>query len=494
MTMRSRTALMLAFMLLVTGAPCIESPVLAAEVAPASGRDTLHLLARVDTAWPAKGVRVSGNLVVLHESYNINLFDVQDPAHPVLLSRITSADMLAAGYDIGSSPTRTGSFAYYGHITLAGNHLILGSESGLLFIDISDPRNPRIVSRAPLTQFRPDLGGIVDVAVEGNYAYVAVWNRLVCLDISVITRPVVVGTAQTSSWGIWSMVVEHGRLYINQGSWIEIWDVSNPALPRFLCRVNSPGFVSSLSVHGGLLAMGTEEGSVALVDVSTPRAPRLLWQGSLSISPSAVMWWSRPWWNHIMRVDFDGDRLVAVNRNHITTLDISNPQYPRVLADIFSGDIGLPYDVRLVGSRIFVATRRLPYYAESQGLMIFDLDADVTPPTLDVSVSPTVLWPANHRMVEITAAITVRDDRDPRPRVWIESITSNEADSGRGSGKRGGDIQRTADGRVFLRAERNGNGTGRIYTITYVAADASGNSTRKAVVVSVPHDRRAAGK
>jgi endo-1,4-beta-xylanase len=40
-----------------------------------------------------------------------------------------------------------------------------------------------------------------------------------------------------------------------------------------------------------------------------------------------------------------------------------------------------------------------------------------------------------------------------------------------------------------LRAERLGNGNGRVYTITYTATDKAGNVITKSVEVSVPHDK-----
>ncbi|MGZ5433076.1 MAG: choice-of-anchor X domain-containing protein, partial [Thermoanaerobaculia bacterium] len=115
---------------------------------------------------------------------------------------------------------------------------------------------------------------------------------------------------------------------------------------------------------------------------------------------------------------------------------------------------------------------------------------DNTPPVLTVSVTPSVLYPPNHQMVEITPTITVSDDRDPDPRVDLVSITSNEGDDVRGDGNTSQDISIDADGRIFLRAERSGLAEGRIYTITWRARDDSGNESLASATVTVPHDRR----
>ena len=102
---------------------------------------------------------------------------------------------------------------------------------------------------------------------------------------------------------------------------------------------------------------------------------------------------------------------------------------------------------------------------------------DTTPPDLTVVLSPTVLWPPNHKLVEIKASIAVRDVCDPNPTVRLVSITSNEPDNGQGDGDTTGDSQGAAlgtDDRTFLlRSERSGPGGGRVYTVTYEASDHS---------------------
>jgi hypothetical protein len=46
----------------------------------------------------------------------------------------------------------------------------------------------------------------------------------------------------------------------------------------------------------------------------------------------------------------------------------------------------------------------------------------------------------------------------------------------------------TPDLEFQLRAERLGNGNSRVYTITYQAADSSGNTVLAEAIVTVPHD------
>lgn len=117
---------------------------------------------------------------------------------------------------------------------------------------------------------------------------------------------------------------------------------------------------------------------------------------------------------------------------------------------------------------------------------------DDTPPVITVDLNRTVLWPPNHKMVDIHATVTVTDNADPFPTFALVSVISTEPPNDKGDGNTDMDIQRLGDADpdldFQLRAERQGRGNGREYLITYMATDASGNTTTMTVAVTVPHD------
>jgi hypothetical protein len=115
---------------------------------------------------------------------------------------------------------------------------------------------------------------------------------------------------------------------------------------------------------------------------------------------------------------------------------------------------------------------------------------DLVPPVLQVAVTPDVLWPPNHKYVEVTATVTATDDGGTAPTVTLISVTSNEPDNGRGDGNTRNDIRIIDDTTFELRAERSALGWGRVYTITYQAEDAAGNINVEAATVSVPLNKR----
>jgi hypothetical protein len=118
---------------------------------------------------------------------------------------------------------------------------------------------------------------------------------------------------------------------------------------------------------------------------------------------------------------------------------------------------------------------------------------DTVPPTLDVALDPATLWPPDHELVGVGAELTAVDLCDPAPALELVSIASDEPDDGPGDGHTVGDIQGadlgSADGEFLLRAERQGGGDGRVYTVVYSAADASGNAVETTAEVVVPKSR-----
>ena len=89
--------------------------------------------------------------------------------------------------------------------------------------------------------------------------------------------------------------------------------------------------------------------------------------------------------------------------------------------------------------------------------------------------------------------MTARNFADPSPTVVLTSVVSNEPDNGKGDGNTVDDVQGadvgTADYDFQVRAERSAKGSGRVYTVTYTATDAFGNSASGSATVTVPHSK-----
>lgn len=118
--------------------------------------------------------------------------------------------------------------------------------------------------------------------------------------------------------------------------------------------------------------------------------------------------------------------------------------------------------------------------------------SDTIPPTISVGLDPGMLWPPNHKLVDIEATV-VAEDNCPGVSFELVSASSDEPDNGPADGNTTDDIQDaetgTPDVNFKLRAERAGNGDGRTYTATYTATDGSDNEATDSDTVEVPHDQ-----
>jgi hypothetical protein len=113
---------------------------------------------------------------------------------------------------------------------------------------------------------------------------------------------------------------------------------------------------------------------------------------------------------------------------------------------------------------------------------------DTTPPSISApAATPNVLWPPNHKMVDVAVSYAVSDAGDPSPACSL-GVTSNEPVNGTGDGDTAPDWQVIDSHHARLRAERAGTGNGRIYTIKVTCTDASGNSASRTTTVTVPHN------
>jgi predicted extracellular nuclease len=106
---------------------------------------------------------------------------------------------------------------------------------------------------------------------------------------------------------------------------------------------------------------------------------------------------------------------------------------------------------------------------------------EAIPPSASATATPDVIWPPNGRLKSVSVALDVTDGNP-----FTVDLVSVEADEVVAPG----DIVILDDTHFRLRAERDDEGDGRVYTMTYLATDDCGNSTEFTATVEVPHDLR----
>ncbi|MFL5357383.1 hypothetical protein [Archangium sp.] len=100
----------------------------------------------------------------------------------------------------------------------------------------------------------------------------------------------------------------------------------------------------------------------------------------------------------------------------------------------------------------------------------------------NVKANPNLLWPPNHKfhLVSLSGAKSIS----------ITSVKQDEPLDAGGDGHTTPDAMKVGGHKyqVELRAERSGQGDGRVYCIAFTAKDNQGKTCKGTVLVGVPHD------
>jgi hypothetical protein len=139
-------------------------------------------------------------------------------------------------------------------------------------VDVSNPASPIVIGGL-------DLGGIDDIAVAGNYAYVVTYSVFHVLDLSDPTSPVISGSLDVGG-GTGGVAASDGYAYVADGhGGFQVVDVSNPYSPSIVGgRINGlmdvPGNARGVSVSGDYVHVANNWGShrvlPAQCDVAVP--------------------------------------------------------------------------------------------------------------------------------------------------------------------------------------------------------------------------------
>jgi hypothetical protein len=130
----------------------------------------------------------------------------------------------------------------------------------LFVVDVTDPTHPILEGS---TNLPGREYGYADVALQGNYAYVADDSAgLRVIDISDPAAPVEVGAYDTPGTAT-RLVVNGNYVYLADGeAGLRVIDITDPTAPYEVAAYVSPGFASDLAFSGGYVYLA--EGSTGM--------------------------------------------------------------------------------------------------------------------------------------------------------------------------------------------------------------------------------------
>jgi hypothetical protein len=294
------------------------------------------VLGRYELGYWGGEVAVSGNIVcVINWQTGLDFIDVSDPAQPKMVG---SYDIPRAAADVAIVGTR----AY-----------VAAGTAGVQIIDITDPASPVRLGACGVDGY---AGNIV---VSGHLACVAdKWHdgRLLVIDVSAPATPVLVGAYEAGPVAF-GLAMSGNLVYLaDNRNGLLIVDVSNPAQPvragQYLVSGGTGGGSSfGVAVSGTLAYLACGQAGFVVLDVSNPAAPVRL--GSCE----NLGWWGR-------NFPIAANRAYLPWNNLLEVIDVTNPARPVPLGLCDVGGYASPGGV--TGGRAYVA--------ESEGwLRIIDL-------------------------------------------------------------------------------------------------------------------------
>jgi len=331
----------------------------------------------------------SGTAYLANGGWGLTILDVTKPSSPTLRASYETlsdaGDVYLGGgvayvanglrglktVDVSNpaSPKVLGSVALPGaatKVTVSGKRAYICDNSGttpetwrsfLHIVDVAMPSSPRLLG----FYIAPEAW---DVAVSGNWAYVANNDGFQVVDVSNPSSPTLRGSFATPGWP-GGVSVSGGLAFVADYSTLQIIDVRNPAAPFLrssfpaspIYRIRNVFVASGVAYTDGVWNASGTPGDFACIDVRNPDAPKLL--GVYDIAG-----------------EFDtgefyvSNGLAYVVLDMLRVLDVRKPSAPTLCGSY-------PVGVGSFKPGVF-ASGDLVYLADSLGLRIYQFTGTVT--------------------------------------------------------------------------------------------------------------------
>lgn len=291
----------------------------------------------------ALGVAVAGTRAYVSCLADLRVVELADPARPVVIGSTVAPGV---------------------RLTIAGERALVATRGAVAVVDISNPVSPARIGGVDT----PDLA--VDVAVSGEYAYVADrFSGLKAVDVSDPSVPRIAGSVNTFGWP-YGVAVSDGYAYLSSffalGNFSEaslrIVDILNPSAPRLMGSLSTTGYGRDVAVAGDYAYLAAFD-QVRVVDVSDPAMPVLV--GSVR-----------------MRGHLNPGNAIALSASHafvadgdagLTVLDISDPAAPAIVGH--AATPRLAAGIAISGKYAYLTT------SDDSRLLVFNI-TDPTAPSM----------------------------------------------------------------------------------------------------------------
>ena len=178
--------------------------------------------------------RGTGNVVYITTHRGVAIVNISNPSNPQF-----------SGYISGTQ----GNQYVLEDMDILGNILAVSAHAdGVFLYDFSNPANPTLISTIPAIN-------AWTVRFYENLVYIGDGDFIRILDVSNIQNPIEVYDWSTGS-AVKDLSIDNGVLYTALGSeGVSVYDLSNPELPFFLANHNTTGLANRVQIFDGKCAV-----------------------------------------------------------------------------------------------------------------------------------------------------------------------------------------------------------------------------------------------
>lgn len=305
------------------------------QIVDATNPSAMTLIDEIDYQGTTTEVAVEGNLLFVGSSDELSIFDVSEPASPLL---IDSMEFYLNALHVEGSAVHTGS----------------GWNQGLLKIDAADPTNA-----VPIGRIRSE-GNITAITVQDEMVYVAMGpDGIGVVNEEHLSIPAVATCPTGSTFGEVYVAGQAAAVHGFFGSQVRFVSLENPLNPSLMGLFALPNSTPSIEFDGQYLFSMDNQGTLLIVDATDLAEPVLLStldlgnSGAGSLLADENLLWVCQWQFGLGAVDIadpsspvlvgflpsvfgdrmkrDGDLIYLAYETGVTVVDVSNPLSPTLL-------------------------------------------------------------------------------------------------------------------------------------------------------------------
>ncbi|MEO8232335.1 MAG: T9SS type A sorting domain-containing protein [Ignavibacteriota bacterium] len=280
----------------------------------------------------SKAVFAAGSLVFYGIGNKMQIATFSDPQSPVKIGSVILSDIVEDLVRTSINGTQ---------------HIVASGGSKMWLINVQNPTTPSLVASVEVAPGTTCEG----IATSGIYAYVAAGGAgFKIYNISSPSNPVLVTSIDSLAY-CESVVISGQYAYIAAGSRSHIVDISNPAAPIYVGRIDGyGGYHQYINVRSGYAYVCNYDAGLAVVNVTNPTNPV-----NVVDVPSGY---------RTARIIFDGNYgYVAIGDAGVAIYNLVNPASPVYVTTILTTGraASLYYGAITIGGtptgHVFVANR-----------------------------------------------------------------------------------------------------------------------------------------